>query len=801
MTASSRLRAEAPAIASIVGVLALLYLDVLAEQATFALEDFLAWYLPTRLIVLDALRHGMIPLWDFSTSLGVALPFTPTSAATVLYPGNVLMLGGDPVAGVHRFIVAHLMWGALGMFALLRHLGVRRALAAAAAIAFATSGPITSYAEENPFNVVGLAWIPWGWWAWRLGGWLGLLLSGAALSQLILGGDPQQGYLHHGVLLFAVVFEAGRDRRRLAIDIGRLALVGVLALLLAAPQLLAVVLALGEQGRGAGIDLLTRQVHSVHPWRLLQHLLPFANGTFVPRYSMWGLDRYRPWFVTLYCGFIPLMVWGMAAGWARADRRAWGRASGWTVVLAVALELGRHTPIHGLVDRLVPGLSLFRYPEKWAAGIALAAPILAGLGLEHALRFGRGRGLAMRAGALAATGVAAWVAAPSLRPVIEARAGVPHPALPDLAIASLQSDAVALVALAVGVALAGVVLRERPRLGLGLLVAILALDCVRLVPASAARLPRGAATDHGPIAERLLERGREDRFRRAPFIPSMGFKVTDGHYTDNIARAQQTGGLYHWRGVLGTPYVHGLGASVRDHKALLALLDGPNPLDGGALLGTRYVVLADESPPEWAVAGAGAGRLRHIATEDALRAAVAEDTGARPRAGRLAAYDFERESWLLPLVGARLRAMDLDRAVVDADETLFGGALVSPAPPMMIPPGRPSAGPAVPVEGFQTRDHREIRFTTRGDRPGLVVTADLFTPGWRAWVNDTEVPIRRAEHLLMAVEVPAGEARVRLLYTHPGLEVGLWVGALVWLVWLAGTVRLARRRRGRPLEA
>ncbi|MHC4836619.1 MAG: YfhO family protein [Planctomycetota bacterium] len=126
---------------------------------------------------------------------------------------------------------------------------------------------------------------------------------------------------------------------------------------------------------------------------------------------------------------------------------------------------------------------------------------------------------------------------------------------------------------------------------------------------------------------------------------------------------------------------------------------------------------------------------------------------------------------------------------------------VSSAPPMMIPPGRPSAGPAVPVEGSQTRDHREIRFTTRGDRPGLVVTADLFTPGWRAWVNDTEVPIRRAEHLLMAVEVPAGEARVRLLYTHPGLEVGLWVGALVWLVWLAGTVRLARRRRGRPLEA
>ena len=41
-------------------------------------------------------------------------------------------------------------------------------------------------------------------------------------------------------------------------------------------------------------------------------------------------------------------------------------------------------------------------------------------------------------------------------------------------------------------------------------------------------------------------------------------------------------------------------------------------------------------------------------------------------------------------------------------------------------------------------------------RPALLVTSDVFLPGWRARVDGREVPVERVDYLLRGVVVPAG---------------------------------------------
>jgi uncharacterized membrane protein YfhO len=65
-----------------------------------------------------------------------------------------------------------------------------------------------------------------------------------------------------------------------------------------------------------------------------------------------------------------------------------------------------------------------------------------------------------------------------------------------------------------------------------------------------------------------------------------------------------------------------------------------------------------------------------------------------------------------------------------------------------------------------------------------LVTSEVFYPGWRAWVDDREVQVLRADYLFRAVDLPAGAHRVRFQY-DPGsfkLGLGLFGSTIVTLV-------------------
>jgi hypothetical protein len=106
------------------------------------------------------------------------------------------------------------------------------------------------------------------------------------------------------------------------------------------------------------------------------------------------------------------------------------------------------------------------------------------------------------------------------------------------------------------------------------------------------------------------------------------------------------------------------------------------------------------------------------------------------------------------------------------------------------PPGLPDScrGKAEIVSEIPTR----VTVSVQMETPGLVVLADLWDKGWKAYLNGQPVPILRADHAVRGVVVPAGATTLEFRYESASFVLGLclsglaavillgWLGAVVW---------------------
>jgi len=90
-----------------------------------------------------------------------------------------------------------------------------------------------------------------------------------------------------------------------------------------------------------------------------------------------------------------------------------------------------------------------------------------------------------------------------------------------------------------------------------------------------------------------------------------------------------------------------------------------------------------------------------------------------------------------------------------------------------------------------------VRATTSADADGFMVVGDRFDAGWRAWVDGREAPVLRANAVLRAVPVPAGEHTVEMRYEPWWVTLGLVVSLLSLFVVVSAIVLCTRRSRER----
>jgi len=90
---------------------------------------------------------------------------------------------------------------------------------------------------------------------------------------------------------------------------------------------------------------------------------------------------------------------------------------------------------------------------------------------------------------------------------------------------------------------------------------------------------------------------------------------------------------------------------------------------------------------------------------------------------------------------------------------------------------------------------------TTSSAPALLVTSDSFYPGWRAFLDGTEVRLFRADYALRGVTVPAGSHLVRFSFSPKSFAGGAAISAFSLLI-LAGFLLIplvVRQRSKREL--
>ena len=727
-----------------------LFADVLILGSTLFRDDFSLYEYPNHLVTARALLEGRLPEWNDLVHLG--LPHLANPTAAVFYPPTWLDLV-DVVWALNARVALHVGLAGLGAWLLARGLGVGRAGAGVAALAYALGGPLLGYAD-NPFYQASGAWTPWVLLAWvtalrSSAPARAAAVTGVALALQVFAGDPQAALcsgLWMGLLAVAAPADAGSAvawgaRARRAAWAGLLA--GGVALGLAAVQWVpsASFLSASVRASGAAAEEIGA-VWALHPGRLANLLVPRLFGVPLPTNSEWAhpwMSYGRFWFASLYLGAlaVPFAALGLA------ERRVRGAVP--ALVVFGLLAAGSHTPLLEVLVRVVPPFGWFRFAEKYALHASLALALLAGAGTSRALAGGARRGALLLLPAVAGALVAAL--SDRFRPWISAWSVVPNV---DEALAALRSGGIQ--AALVGVL--GFVLVRTGRRGAGPLAAwarsgLLALVTLDLLLANGpllgtadrsllAREPSVAGVlkaDAEGRPFRVFRDSELDRYRVHRDLSGLTMTMARDRATLRTSAAVQA----------GIEDVFGYTAAVVSMRP--GLVQGFfRELDAWVgRLDVRYLLV------------------------DATRPAAGLDPWVR--------RGLLRELLVDPVTGVRVWRVERETSRVTCERAGVPVGADEPCRLALAAPGRLVAAVAL-------RD------------AATLVLGVSHVPGWTATVDGREVPLRPAYDLLLGVEVPAGRHEVVLAYHTPGLAAGAWLsGATVVALVAAWGVGLRRRRR------
>lgn len=83
----------------------------------------------------------------------------------------------------------------------------------------------------------------------------------------------------------------------------------------------------------------------------------------------------------------------------------------------------------------------------------------------------------------------------------------------------------------------------------------------------------------------------------------------------------------------------------------------------------------------------------------------------------------------------------------------------------------------------------------KADQDKMVCVAIPYSSGWKASVDGRETEIYQANGMYMGIPVSAGDHKIELTYTTPGLKIGLVISAAGWAVFVVLIIVMQRRKR------
>ncbi|MBI1255875.1 MAG: YfhO family protein [Chloroflexi bacterium] len=329
-----------------------------------------------------ALLSGQLPLWSPDLFMGV--PLLANSQLGTFYPPNWLVAPLSPPDGVRVSILLHVAFGSIGTYLLARRtLNVSRLAAVCAAALFAFSGHLGAHVEQIN-QLQGLAWLPWLIYL------LDRALERPLPNTLLLGmGIALQFFTGHTQTVFITAVALGIYAlcQRPVRGLITLAVGGLIALLLAVPQLIPTLEMASVSNRRGGLNINQATAFSFSPFVTGRGLLPSYDslifGEYVAYPGVIGLGLAIVGALSSVgarrgatSGCLPLQkIWRIRL--PLSPRATWLMIA----LVGLAFAYGLYNPIYWLIGTL-PGFDLFRVPARWLALFVLGIAMLAGLGVD-----------------------------------------------------------------------------------------------------------------------------------------------------------------------------------------------------------------------------------------------------------------------------------------------------------------------------------------------------------------------------------------------------------------------------------
>ena len=352
-----------------------------AESLGF--KDLSRYFYPLRYLMVEQVKAGYFPLWNPYIFCG--MPLLATLQIGFFYPLTILHYILPFDLAFNYFTILHYFLAACFTYQLLRHFGHSYSGSFLAGLIFAFSGYLVSMSSMNT-SLASVIWLPLVilWWDKYLGSRQGRLVPGLIilLALMLLGGEPTIIYVTGWVLLFyALIFYKDRFK-----NIAVLALTFLVVTLLVSAQLFPFLELLQQSDRAQLASFEFISMRSFPPREIMNFLLPFFFGNQLRAGSYSEIllgENLQDWLPSPYLGFFALFF----AGWAvvvKPDRRKlfFAGAAGLSLILA----FGKYTPLFFLLYKVIPGVSLIRYPVKYLFLASFSLAYLTGAGFEGLIK-------------------------------------------------------------------------------------------------------------------------------------------------------------------------------------------------------------------------------------------------------------------------------------------------------------------------------------------------------------------------------------------------------------------------------
>jgi hypothetical protein len=762
---------------------------LLSVDRVLSNRDIQLFHLPLRTCFSRLVRLGLAT-WNPWLHGGQPLLSNPSYAA--FYPPNWITLVLPVGFALDLLAVFHGAVAFAGAWFLARRLGAGRGAAAVAAIGYSGSGAFLSLLSAFTL-LCSMAWFPWvlafgDATMRRREGWLRpALLAGAALGLQLLNGEPAS-VLVSGLGFVAVAIPAlMQEPRRIA----RIALPVVVAVALAAVQLVPTASRLADSPRGQGLSAEDASLWSAPPARAIELIFPHfygdpgrdRDGLFFG----WGVnDRDYPYVISIYPGLLLSLV--AIAGlclWPIPRRPTWILA----VLFGLFLALGRHNPLFEPVRGALPILAALRFPEKFLILTVAALTMAGALGWQRIIdERRRGNGAAVDlplALAVAALGVAVALGClMGLRPALLV-GWIHQHGYPGLdasgvkrAVEAIHADVWQASATAAGAVLLLIAVRVRripERLIQASAVAFLAVDLwhyghtlIRTIPAS--------LDDSPPSLVSAIPRGSRVYIEPAPGTPDV---VPAGGDRSSALDRAQIGRLEPFSGVLW-------------HVPYALNEDFDLTLTRWASLALAVVRAEWEQEPELAKRVLGAWGVqtilyRHRPPGSDVPASDAGTHAVYPEHNPygLPRFRFVEQVHMLPTYEEALAAARANR---------YRLALVE----FCWRPGQPPetlSFARVPNIDHALDNGGEIRLRYRGTAPTFFVVAATYDTGWEGSVEGRRLTVLPTALGQIGIALPAGNHELLLTFRERFLPLGQAITFAALALLVIGLVS-ARTPRG-----